>query len=305
MAERVVCLDMSNLLFRSFHASNPNGTDAIALTHHKNIMMLNKYFKQLRPERIVAVFDRPDSWRKLWTLHMENRPSPLIYKGNRRQGMTEREQAIYAQFVHSVSEFETLLRDHTRINTLACDGLEADDLIAGYVQRHPDDDITVVSADQDFLQLLDNPNTKLLNPADGSYRDLAEWDNNKALFMFEKCCRGDKGDNVMRIFPRVFKTKVRQYFTDELARVNAFAEKWQFMGHTIVPGEVFKENKLLMDLTAQPAAVREMIETTIADERDREKRYHFNSFLRFCGKHELNRIADDAEQYIGLFATHP
>lgn len=305
MTEHAIVVDASNLLYRSFYASNPKAEDSIALVHHKNLMMLNKYFRTVRPDRIVVVFDRPNSWRKVLTEHTPDRPSPLLYKGQRRIDSSEREKLVYAKFLHSIAEFEQLLRDQTKINTLACDGLEADDLIAGFVQAFPDNKHTIISADKDFIQLLRNPNVTLIDPSDGKPRSLEEWDNDPDYFMFHKCCKGDKGDNVLRIFPKVYEAKVKKYYTDELARVNAFNEEWVFDGFKIKPGELFKENKLLMDLTGQPEGIKELIVETISAETAREKHYHHSNFLRFCGKHELRNIINDAEAFIKMFTTHP
>jgi 5'-3' exonuclease, N-terminal resolvase-like domain len=305
MTEHSLIIDASNLLYRSFYASNPRAEDSISLVHHKNLMMLNKYFKSIQPDRLVVVFDRPNSWRKVYTEHTPDRPSPLLYKGHRRLDSTEREKIVYAKFLASIAEFEQLLRDQTKVNALACDGLEADDLIAGYTQAYPEHRHTIISGDKDFIQLLRNPNVSLIDPADGKPRSLAEWEYDPDYFIFHKCCKGDKGDNVLRIFPKVFEAKVKKYYTDELARVNAFNAEWVFDGHKIVPGQLFVENKLLMDLTAQPEGIKELITDTIASEVSREKHYKHNTFLRFCGKHELRNIINDAEQFIKMFTTHP
>lgn len=302
---KVAIMDMSNMLYRTFYASNVADEGTISLAHHKALMSMNKFFRQIKPDMTVAVFDRPNNWRKLYTEHTENRPSPLQYKGHRRQNFTPRQAETHKKFLESIKELEAMLRDQTKIITLACDGLEADDLIAGFVQSHLEHECTVISADNDFLQLLRHPNAKLLDPKTESYKTLEEWNNDPDYFMFLKCCKGDTSDNVMRIFPKVYKAKVKDYYTDELKRVNAFNEAWKFDGTDIIPGDVFKENRLLMDLAAQPEGIRELIEESIAEELSREKSYNQMKFWRFCGKHELKNIAASADSFNRLFTTHP
>lgn len=302
---KCLILDMSNLLYRTFHASNTSDEVSISLAHHKGLMSMNKWFRKINPDMTVAVFDRPNNWRKLYTLHTPDRPSPLIYKGQRRQNMTPKQALVHQQFMESVKELESLLREQTKVIALAAEGLEADDLIAGFCQRFPDCDTTIVSGDGDFIQLLRNPNVKLLEPKSEKYRDLSEYDNNADFFIFQKCCSGDTTDNVMRIFPKVYKAKVRSYFTDELKRTNAFNETWKFQDREIHPGNTFAENKLLMDLACQPEGIRELIDSTINEELGREKSYKMMRFLRFCGAHDLRNIANDSESFTRLFTTHP
>lgn len=301
---KLMLIDMSNILHRTFYSS-PATEDSISLAHHKGLMSMNKWFRMVRPDMTIAVFDRPNNWRKLYTQHTENRPSPLIYKGHRRQGQTPRQVEVYRKFTESVDELHSMLRDQTRVVSLAADGLEADDLIAGVCQMFPACDTTVISRDGDFIQLLRNPNVKVIDPATETHQSLEAFDNDADFFMFQKCCTGDAGDNVMRIFPKVYKTKVREYYTDELKRVNAFNEAWVFKDHPIHPGRLFDENKLLMDLTAQPEGIRDLIEQTIVDEMGREKSYNQTKFWRFCGKHQLQNIAKDSEAFARMFTSHP
>jgi hypothetical protein len=92
---------------------------------------------------------------------------------------------------------------------------------------------------------------------------------------------------------------------DDLARNNAFNAVWKIDGFEVHPGKRFAENKLLMDLTAQPDGIRELIVETLDAERERTKTYSHFSFLRFTGKHKLRRIAEDAEQFTRMFSTSP
>lgn len=304
---RISLLDMSNLLYRTFYASNKQDETTISLAHHKALMSMNKIFRRDRPDMTVAVFDRPDNWRKLYSIHTPDRPSPLIYKGQRRQNMTPNEAATHKRFVESVKELETLLREQTKITTFAADGLEADDLVAGFVQRYsgPDAHITVHSADNDYVQLLRYENVKVRCPIKDTYKTLEDYNDDPDWFMFVKCCKGDQSDNVLRIFPKVYMAKVKTYYTDELARVNAFNDTWLFKDHTVHSGKLFEENKLLMDLRHQPQGIRELIDETIDIELARPKRFKMQEFWRFCAAHDLRKIADDSNNFMGLLNTHP
>lgn len=296
-------VDASNLLFRTFHATAHNDDDSVGFAHHKNLRSLNKAFTAVNPDKVVVAFDRPNNWRKIHTTMNDDRVTPLVYKGHRRKAMTPKQKRVFEAFLESVGQFEQLLRDQTTILTLAQEGLEADDLIAGFVQHHPDDEHTIVSGDKDFIQLLRQSGVQLLDPDSGNYRTLDEWDGDADYFMFEKCFRGDSGDNVISARSGIRSTKIRKCYEDEYTRVQVLNETWKLDGVEYRVGDIFEENKLLMDLTAQPEGIRSLISDTITNEIARSKKFNYMAFLRFCGKHELKNIAKESERYVKLFST--
>ena len=226
MSKKYILFDISNLLYRCFFANKSNDdVTAAGLAHHMALTTLNKYYKNFQPHKVVMAFDR-SSWRKLYTADEELCLSGKPYKGNRRQSMTPKEKAKFELFLDHLSEFEDMMRVHTSIVCLAGDGLEADDLVAGFCQAHPDDETIIVSADKDMIQLLRHPGVRLIDPASGKDRTLDEWDGDADLFMFEKCIRGDTGDNVGSALPRVRSTKIRKAYTDSFERVNMMNDTW-------------------------------------------------------------------------------
>ena len=88
------------------------------------------------------------SWRK------DHYPA---YKQNRketRDAMTPAEQKADELFWKTFDEFKTFVKEKTNCTVLQHDELEADDLIAGWTQAHPEDNHIIVSSDTDFYQLL-------------------------------------------------------------------------------------------------------------------------------------------------------
>jgi hypothetical protein len=127
-----------------------------------------------------------------------------------------------------------------------------------------------VSGDRDFVQLKKYKNFKLINPDDGKEREC----DDPLFFMFEKCFRGDAGDNVMSAYPRVRKTKLEAALKDEYTLTTIMNESWDFTDPetgevtTYNVGELFEENQLLMDLDCQPAEIRQIIKETLDHELD-------------------------------------
>ena len=226
---KILIFDISNMLYRTFFANKKKHSveESAGLAQHSALITLNKYFRNFKPHKVVMAFDR-SSWRKAYTAN-ELCISGKPYKGNRRQNMTPAEKEMLVRFMNHLNEFEMMMTKQTSVVCLAGDGLEADDLVAGVVKMFPDDEVIIVSADKDFIQLLRGENVKLIDPASGKDRRLLlneEYHGDVDYFMFEKCIRGDIGDNVQSAFPGVRKTRIKKAYTDAFEQVNLMNETW-------------------------------------------------------------------------------
>jgi hypothetical protein len=274
------------------------------LALHSAFTTLNKYYNKFNPTKIICTFDRPN-WRKVYT-QSDLCISGAVYKGTRRQDMTPAEQHRYNIFQEHIKSFEEIVRKRTSMVCLAADMLEADDLMAGFVEMYPEDKVIVVSADKDLIQLLKYPNVRLINPIDDKERteDDIDW------FMFLKCIRGDRGDNVMSAYPRVRETKVRAAFEDEFERLSLMNHTFKIMKEVdgvdveteVCVGELFEENKLLMDLFDQPSNIRALIRDTIEDGMVYTGKYSHFHFIKFCNKHDLKRIVENVDNYVKMLS---
>jgi len=300
-----ICLDMSNLLHRTFFAGykmggNTDDDTMAGLALHSAFTTLNKYFKKYSPDQVICTFDRPN-WRKAYT-KSDMCLSGKVYKANRRQNMTPNEENRYNKFKEHITEFEQIIRTKTSMICMAADQLEADDIMAGFVEAYPDDRVFVISADKDLIQLLKFPNVRLIDPATDKDRecDDVEW------FMFLKCIRGDRGDNVHSAYPRVRETKVREAFDDEFKRLTMLNTKITILVKDepveLLVGDLFEENKLLMDLYTQPAPVKRLITKTISDAMANPGKYSHFHFIKFCGQQNLLAIAKNVDQYIKMLS---
>lgn len=304
--------DISNLLHRTFFANKREDEETIAgLAHHSALTTLNKYFREYKPSKVVMTFDR-SSWRKAYTKDPELCLSGKVYKGHRRQSMTPADAERYQKFLDHLNIFEELMRKQTSVICLGANLLEADDLVGGFVDMFGEDNkITIISTDQDFIQLLRNDNINLVDPATGKSRWSIlndEYDGDVEYFIFHKCLRGDAGDNVMSALPRIRTTRIKKAYTDAYERANLFHESWS----TGIPGtddykeyvvrDLFEENKLLMDLTAQPEPIRELIEKTIIEQMEDPGTYSHFHFLKFLGKYELKKISESIDNFVPMLS---
>ena len=309
--QTILVFDVSNMLYRTFFANKMkhSAEESAGLAHHSALITLNKYFRNFKPHKVMMAFDRT-SWRKAYTadeLCISGKP----YKGNRRQNMTPAEKEMFVKFLNHLSDFEDMMTKQTSVVCLACDGLEADDLMAGVVDIFPDDEIIIVSADKDLIQLLRNEKVKLIDPASGKdRRELlkSDYDDDVDYFMFEKCIRGDAGDNVQSAFPGVRKTRIKKAYGDAFEKVNLMNETWsigepgtdEFKEHIVK--DLFAENQLLMDLSDQPDIIKDRIKLTINEAVENPGKYSHFHFLKFLGKYELKKIAEQVDNFVRMLS---
>ena len=200
--------------------------------------------------------------------------------------------------------------------------LEADDLIAGWIQSHPQDHHTIVSSDTDFHQLLADNVNQYNGIADELHTIKGIFDKKGApvkdkktkepktipdpkWILFEKCMRGDTSDNVFSAYPGVrtkgTKNKVglQEAFADRHARGwawnNLMLQRWTDHNgeeHRVL--DDYNRNRTLIDLTAQPDAIRQLIDTTVGSAQPQRRAMVGAQFLKFCGRYELARLSENA-----------
>lgn len=293
-------LDASNILYRTFFAHIEQSEDInIGMCHHSALMTMSKYYRKYKADEVVIAFDNY-SWRKAYTKNLKNCLTYKRYKSNRRQNLTQKQEETFARFDAHVEEFMQIMKAKTGLIVLERKFLEADDLIAGFTQQFPDDKHIIISSDKDFIQLLSNPNVSVIDPKTDKARDLSEWNFDAGFFIFEKCFRGDTGDAVISSYPRLRRDKIEKAWEDELLKVNLMNHTYTIdvinpdtgtlEQRTYKTGELFEENKMLMDLTAQPEYVRELIVEAIDNAFKNRGKFSYFDFVKFCGKYNLQNI---------------
>jgi hypothetical protein len=281
--------------------------DLIGLTLHMTFNSVNKWFKKYNPDRLIFAFEGMNNWRKAYSVNETRRG--VLYKGNRVKDPT------MEHFGEVVSSFKDICEAHTSIVCLSQEGCEADDMIAGYIQRHEadyeDHEIVIISGDKDFIQLLRRPNTFLVNSDDGKLRNQPSskiYYEDVNYFLFEKCIRGDTGDNVHSAYPRVRSTRLEQAYKDDFARLSLMDEKWSgvYNGESMElrVGDLFEENRVLMDLWAQPEHVRRAIDEGLTRCLASHGKYSNFHFMRFLGKYKLKSITDSIMKYTDMLACN-
>lgn len=313
-------VDTSNLFWRAVSAQQRYGPadagDSAGLGLHMSLMSLKKHWTKLQPHKLAIVFEGKANWRKDYT-RSPACVSQRLYKGNR---VADPGMAVLFDVMKS---FEDLARQHTNIVALTHPRLEGDDLIAGYAQHFAaqGDEVTILSGDKDFVQLLGDPNIHLLNPDDGKERTLEGvcGVDDAGYFMFEKCFRGDAGDNVLPALPRVRKVKLYKAYgvkdgkvypelADSFEMSNLLNSSWEFMHpetgdkRMMSVAEMYEENNLLMNLTGQPQEIRDLITEVITHESENHGTFNFFKFSQFLGKYKLAEIAEKSADFVAMLS---
>ena len=327
---RYLLVDTANTFFRARHAAHRQADtwDKLGFAIHTTLGSVSKSWRDQKADHVIF-FLEGRSWRKDFY---------TPYKANRavaRAALTETEQEEDRLFWESFDNLKDYLTNKTNCTVLQHENLEADDLIAGWIQSHPGDHHTIVSSDSDFHQLLADNVNQYNGIADELHTIKGIFDKKGApvkdkktkeakvvpdpkWILFEKCMRGDPTDNVFSAYPGVrrkgtkTKTGLEEAFADKdskgFAWNNLMLQRWT--DHNDVEHRVlddYQRNVVLVDLSAQPEDIKVKIATTIANGAVPLNRPMVGAqFLKFCGKYDLIKMADMADSYVRfLEAPYP
>lgn len=326
-------VDTPNILFRvaSMNSNKYFETDEerAGLALHVAFQTINKYYRRFKPDRLIFAFEGPNNWRKQYTA-TDDCVSGHGYKANRVKDPS------MEPFFELINSFHDVMRTHSAAVCIQCDYSEGDDVIAYCTEMLTDDgdEVIIISADKDFVQLYQYPNVRLIDPATDKDRDQIFREKNQKLisqgkkpdpivnedgsinidwYIFEKSIRGDKGDNVFSAYPRVRTDKMWKAFTDEYKLVEFKNETWtrkssqlnedgEQQEEVMKVGDLMDENRLLTDLTMQPDYVRECLRETILEEFKNPGKYSHFHFLRFLGEYGLKDIAENINRYTDMLS---
>jgi 5'-3' exonuclease len=297
----------------------------VSFAIHVTLSSINKCWRDQHASHVVIALEGR-SWRKDFY-----KP----YKANRseaRAAQTAAEAEEDMLFWQGLDHLKEFLTQHTNCTVLHHSELEADDLIAGWILAHPNAQHVIVSSDSDFHQLLAE-NVKQYNGVADELHTLSGIYNGKnqlvidrktkepkpvpnpEWILFEKCMRGDPTDNIFSAYPGVrvkgSKNKVglQEAFQDRgkkgFAWNNLMLQRW--VDHDSVEHKVlddYERNRTLIDLKAQPEDIKNKITATIATNAVAKKKPMIGTyFLKFCGKHGLNRLSEQANTYSEIFSS--
>jgi hypothetical protein len=308
-----ILVDTANTFFRARHVVRGDADIKLGMALHITFNSIKKAWQDFDGSHVVFCLEGR-SWRKDFY-----KP----YKANRaetRAAMTVKEQDEDKLFWETFDAFKDFVTEKTNCTVMQHPRLEADDLIAGWIQNHPDANHVIISTDSDFHQLI-APNVKQYNGVletltthEGIFDKKGKMviDNktkepkdipNPEWILFEKCMRGDSSDNVFSAFPKVRKNKLQEAFADRnskgFAWSNMMLQRW--VDHEGVEHRVlddYQRNVTLVDLTAQPTDIKEIIKETIKTNAVPKAVDQVGiRLLKFCQLYDMKRMVDSIQHF--------
>jgi 5'-3' exonuclease len=317
-----ILVDTANTFFRSRHAINGSADIKLGMAFHITLNSIKKAWTDFDGSHLVFCLEGR-SWRKDYY---------APYKRNRseaRAAASEREQEEDKIFWEAFDTFKDFIAEKTNATVLQNSQLEADDLIAGFIQSHPHDDHVIISTDSDFIQLIapnvrqyngisettythegifDKKGKRVIDKKTNEEKDLIdpEW------ILFEKCMRGDPTDNVFSAYPKVRKNKLLEAYNDRNRRGfawnNLMLQRWvDHNGEEHRVLDDYERNRRLIDLSHQPEDIKQIINETIKTNSQAKNISQVGiRLMKFCNLYDLKRITENIQQYAEAFqANYP
>jgi 5'-3' exonuclease len=252
------------------------------------------------------------------------------YKANRkvtRDQRSPREMEDDELFFEAYDDMCTFLAEKSNCTVIRQSNAEADDLIATWIQQHPDDKHVIVSTDSDFYQLI-APNVTQYNGTTDQIITLEGFKNGKTgatvidkktgepkkaidpeFVLFEKCVRGDSSDNVFSAYPGARlkgtknKTGITEAYNDRHTGGynfnNFMLQRWvdhEEQEHRV--RDDFERNMTLIDLTKQPDDIKAECIARVDEAKAKEPISQVGiHFMKFCAKWNLVRMSENPSLY--------
>jgi len=315
-----ILVDTANTFFRARHVINGDADVKLGMAFHITLNSVKKAWQDFNGSHVIFCLEGR-SWRKdYYTPYKAQRTAA-------RAAHTEKEADEEKIFWEAFDTFKDFIIDKTNCTVLQNPRLEADDLIAGFIQSHPNDNHVIISTDTDFVQLI-APNVKQYNgvmettithegifDAKGKRVIDKKTQEPKAIpdpewLLFEKCMRGDTSDNVFSAYPGVRtkgtskKVGLTEAFEDRKSKGynwnNLMLQRWtdhNGIEHRVL--EDYERNRRLIDLTQQPDDIKKIIAETIttATSANKDISQVGIRLMKFCGLYDLKTMSEQAASY--------
>jgi len=319
-----ILVDTANTFFRARHVFRGDTSEKIGMAIHITLNSIKKAWNDFDGSHLIFCLEGR-SWRK------DYYPP---YKRNRKEtvdAMSPTEQEENKVFWECYDDFCDFIKTKTNATVLQNSQVEADDLIARWIDRNPDKKCVIISTDKDLNQLInqnvsqyngiteetmkiDGVFDKKGNPIIDKKTKQPKKLDEKEWMLFQKAMRGDPSDNIFSAYPGVrtkgTKNKIglTEAFADREAKGytwnNLMLSKWvdaDGKEHRVL--DDYTRNMQLVDLHAQPENIIQELDQTIDQARADNKQISQVGvrFMKFCAKYDLQKITEQAQLYVEPF----
>jgi len=199
--DRVLLIDGLNIFLTAFAVNgslNEKGVPVGGITGFMKSLAFA--IREMEPTRVIVTYDGAGGSkrrRKINPNYKANRTPKRVTKFDAFNSLEDEKEAMKIQFRRLLSYLELL-----PIDVYSIDNVEADDVIAYLAQNVLENEVIIMSADQDFLQLVNDrivvwsPNKKKYYTEEQIFTEYGIPAHN---FLMYKCLMGDKSDNLVGI----------------------------------------------------------------------------------------------------------
>lgn len=295
MKHKHLLIDAKNMLYRAVYVGAYDKAFQKSGHHTINIILhfLNSYLNKFNPEQFHIFWDSPrdQTWRKkILSSYKDGRG------GNPKLLDSELNNSINNLTEIGVELFKSMgFRQYYR------EFMEADDLIYAFCKINCQDNIIIISSDNDLKQITySNPNVKIhshLSKTKAIYESIPTLNP-----IIMKCLVGDKSDNIegyylvgpKRAVPLVEDAEKRfEFFNSDkaLAKVNGEVQ--------IVGDKRFEDNLKLIDLSLNPYLEDNL--NYISKKQSKPIGFDLKAIHHLISKYKLRGVTADISRYISPF----
>jgi DNA polymerase-1 len=304
--DNVLIVDSLNTFIRSFAAINhlnPNLVPIGGLTGY--LRSLGYVINLVRPTRVILVFDGKGSStnkKYIYPEYKANRGLSRITNWDTYESHEDESESMKTQLVRLIHYLRCL-----PVDIVSIDKIEADDVI-GYITKRLTNNVTIVSSDKDYLQLV-NEKVTVFSPIKKIFYTpqviKKEFGISATNFLIQKILLGDSGDNVPGVFRLGLKTLVKEFpelgsdtpFTIEEVLKKAETGKKKVHDSILNFKHQFPINKQLMDLH-NPNIPLEGIEEIHAVLENPEKGFHPSDFQELYDTDNLGNSINNVQSWL-------
>lgn len=302
---RVLLIDGLNTFLRAFTAIGWVNKD---LSHIGGLTgflrSLGYVIKLVRPTRVIVIFDGQGSStnkRYIYPEYKANRGINRVTNWDSFESQQEESEAITSQLVRLIYYLKTLPLD-----LIVIDKIEADDVI-GYITGKIDGEVTIMSSDRDYLQLVSDRVT-IYSPTKKKFYDrdmvLTEYGVTPKNFLTQKILLGDSGDNVPGVKGLGSKTMLKNFpelGTEKEISLDDILEKCEGKKKILESIKNYefqlRINKKLMDLK-EPNIPEDDVDQINSVLLDPKKAFNSQEFLNLYHEDELGNSIPNVNMWL-------
>jgi 5'-3' exonuclease len=244
MTEKILCLDLSYYIFYRYYALNTwlkkqdVQVDFMTKYHEMFERKLIELIKKYRVDWSEVYIAKDCSREHIWRNALYDK-----YKASRNID----DKLIGQTFKETMDKLDDLKQKHG-FNIIEHETLEADDVIALFRKYKSNEEMIIITNDNDYIQLCDET-TSIINLQGEEIKSRVKLD--PKTYLEYKIILGDKSDNITSIMQRIGPKTAAKLASDPCALQALFEENPQAKTN-------YELNKRLIDFSMIPEELQDM-----------------------------------------------